>query len=75
MRSEWALNEKALTSFLARLDPDSNRAGAEYERIRLLLIKFFSWRGVQFPEECADETLNRIIRKIDEGESIDDIST
>ena len=34
-------------------------------------IKFFEWRGSFFPEELADETLDRTARKIDEGEVIE----
>jgi DNA-directed RNA polymerase specialized sigma24 family protein len=74
-KSEWILSEGALAKFLVCLDSDSERAGAKYESLRLMLIKFFDWRGTLFPEECADETINRIIRKIDEGETIRDIPT
>jgi RNA polymerase sigma factor (sigma-70 family) len=72
-KSEWTLSAEALSGFLACLDPDSARAGEKYESLRLTLIKFFDWRGAHFPEECADETINRVIRKIDEGQSVRDI--
>ena len=74
-KSEWTLSEEALARFLLCLDSDSDRAGAKYESLRLTLMKFFDWRGALFPEECADETINRVIRKIDEGETIRDIPT
>lgn len=74
-KSEWTLSREALARFLACLDPDSDLAGARYENLRLTLIKFFDWRGAYFPEEYADETINRVIRKIDEGEIIRDIPT
>ena len=74
-KSEWTLSGEALAKFLLCLDSDSERAGAKYESLRLMLMKFFDWRGALFPEECADETINRIIRKIDEGDSIRDIPT
>jgi DNA-directed RNA polymerase specialized sigma24 family protein len=74
-KSEWTLNKEALAKFLLCLDSDSDHAGAKYESLRLMLIKFFDWRGALFPEECADETINRIIRKIDEGDPIRDIPT
>ena len=38
-------------------------------------MKFFDWRGAHFPEDLADETINRVIRKIDEGETIRDVPT
>jgi len=74
-KSEWTLSAEALTRFLACLDPDSDRAGEKYESLRLALVKFFDWRGAHFPEELADETINRVIRKIDEGETFRDITT
>jgi len=74
-KSEWTLSAEALARFLARLDPDSDRAGEKYESLRLTLMKFFDWRGAHFPEDLADEAINRVIRKIDEGETIRDIPT
>jgi DNA-directed RNA polymerase specialized sigma24 family protein len=74
-KSEWTLSAEALTRFLACLDPDSDRAGEKYESLRLALVKFFDWRGAHFPEELADEAINRVIRKIDEGETFRDIPT
>lgn len=74
-KSEWALSAEALAAFLACLDPDSDRAGEKYESLRLTLMKFFDWRGAHFPEELADETINRVIRKIDEGQTVRDIPT
>jgi RNA polymerase sigma factor (sigma-70 family) len=74
-KSEWTLSAEALARFLACLDPDPDCAGAKYESLRLTLMKFFDWRGAHYPEECADETINRVIRKIDEGETIRDIPT
>lgn len=72
-KSRWSLSAEAFARFLARLDPDATGAGIEYERLRLMLVKFFDWRGAPFPEECADETINRVIRKIDQGELIQEI--
>ena len=70
---EWTLTEESFAKFLIRLSPDKELAGVEYEKLRLKLIKLFDWRGAHFPEECADETLNRVARKIDSGEVIRDI--
>ena len=74
-KSEWTLSAEALARFLSCLDPDSDRAGEKYESLRLTLMKFFDWRGAHFPEELADETINRVIRKIDEGEAIRDFQS
>ncbi|MFN0085601.1 MAG: hypothetical protein ACKVX9_09455 [Blastocatellia bacterium] len=73
--SQWALTREALARFLACLDADAERAGEKYEAIRLRLMKFFDWRGAHFPEECADVTINRVIRKLDGGEELQDLET
>ncbi|MFN0109544.1 MAG: RNA polymerase sigma factor [Blastocatellia bacterium] len=39
------------------------------------MLRLFDWRGAIDPTACADETLNRVIRKIGEGETIRDIPT
>jgi DNA-directed RNA polymerase specialized sigma24 family protein len=73
--SEWALTKEAFAKLLAHLDPDAERAGERYETLRMTLVKFFDWRGAHFPEECADETFNRVARKIESGEVVRDITT
>lgn len=67
-----ALTAEALSRLLARLDHDPERAGEAYETLRRTLVKFFDWRGASRPDECADETLDRLARKLDEGASVDD---
>jgi RNA polymerase sigma factor (sigma-70 family) len=73
--SEWTLTEESFARFLAHLDLDRDRAGEKYEALRITLVKFFDWRGSHFPEDCVDETFNRVARKIDLGEAIRDITT
>jgi len=68
---ERELTPNAFTKLLAKLSTDPEIAGGKYEELRRRLIKFFEWRGSFFPEELADETLNRTARKIDEGEEIE----
>jgi DNA-directed RNA polymerase specialized sigma24 family protein len=70
-RKERELKPEAFTKLLAELDPDPETAGGKYEELRLQLIRFFEWRGALFQEELADETLNRLARKIGEGEEIE----
>ena len=68
---ERELTSKAFTTLLTELSADPEVAGNKYEELRRQLIKFFEWRGSFFPEDLADETLNRTARKIDEGEEIE----
>lgn len=72
-RAQWELTSEAFAKFLARLDADEERAGARYEALRLALVKFFDWQGVALAEDLADEALNRVARKIDEGEALRDV--
>ena len=73
--SKWTLTRVALAKFLECLDSDEDRAGQKYEAVRLRLVKYFDWRGAHFPDECADETINRVIRKLDSGEALRDVET
>lgn len=74
IKKEWLLTGEAFRKMLACLDDDLERAGEKYEATRRLLIKFFDWRGAPLPEDLADETLNRVTRKIDEGDLIRDFT-
>lgn len=60
------ITREKFASFLAWLSPDSDRAGEEYERLRFRLCTFFSQRHCRFPEELTDETITRVILKINE---------
>jgi DNA-directed RNA polymerase specialized sigma24 family protein len=61
------LTAEAFEALLARLDPDRERAGERYEVIRHKLIRLFDWRGCEDPEDLADETINRVARRLAEG--------
>ena len=74
-RTEWVLNQNALAKLLASLDPDRARAAEKYELLRRKLVKFFEWRGASSPDEHADETINRLGRRLEEGETIQNISS
>jgi len=69
-KKEWVLTKEALDNFLARLDVDRDRAGQKYEGVRLKLLRYFQWCGAVAPDVEADETINRVARKIEEGENV-----
>ena len=60
------LTPERFAKFLSWLDPVSEKAGEKYERLRFRLTTFFSHRKCRFSEELADETINRVILKIEE---------
>ena len=74
LKKDWILTREAFDRFLARLDDDRERAGEKYEILRLKLLKYFEWRNAAIPEELADETINRIARKLHEGETIQNLN-
>jgi DNA-directed RNA polymerase specialized sigma24 family protein len=67
------LTAAALAGLLARLDTDPERAGAAYEALRRALVALFTWRGAATPEECADETLDRLAARLGEGVPVEDL--
>ncbi len=69
-RRKWTLTQEAFDKLLHALDGDRARAGNIYQETRSNLIRFFEWRGCPFPEDHADETINRVARRILEGEDV-----
>jgi DNA-directed RNA polymerase specialized sigma24 family protein len=69
----WELSREALDGLLLALGPDRNAAGRRYELVRRKLIDLFAWRRSETPEELADETLNRLARRVLEGEPIENL--
>jgi len=65
-KTKKELTREKFASFLAWLNPDRDRAGEEYERLRFRLCTFFSQRQCSFADELADETINRVILKASE---------
>ena len=70
-RKDWVLTGDALSRLLNYLDPNQDLAAEEYERLRQMLIVFFQYRGLTNPDQLADDTINRVARRLSEGEQID----
>jgi DNA-directed RNA polymerase specialized sigma24 family protein len=66
MKKSWVLSQEAFDAMLAWLDSDREVAGGKYETIRVRLIKIFVCRGCANAEELADETINRVVSKVQE---------
>jgi DNA-directed RNA polymerase specialized sigma24 family protein len=64
------LTSEALESLLAALDPDRERAAIAYEQLRTRVTGLLRWWRAARPEELADETLDRVARKLAEGAAI-----
>jgi len=61
------LTREGFDALLAQLDPDRETAGERYETIRRKLVRLFDWRGCDGSEDLADETINRVARRMEEG--------
>ena len=57
--------QEAFDKMLAWLGPDREQAGEKYQKIQSRLIKVFSCHGCAEPEKLADETIDRVIAKVD----------
>ena len=73
MPSSHVITSVTFEKLLARLAPDRERAGEEYETLRRRLIKYFDLKGLRSPDSAADETLDRVASKIQAGEDIRDL--
>ena len=69
----WSLSQAALDRLLQRLGRDPEAAAREYEFLRRRLTTFFTLRGVDSPESLADETIDRVARRMEEGEGIEHV--
>ena len=69
-RQKWTLTQEAFDRLLVALGGDRDSAAQKYLEIRSNLVRFFEWRGCSFPEDHADETINRIAKRVAEGEEI-----
>jgi RNA polymerase sigma factor (sigma-70 family) len=74
-KQKWSLNQDAFDTLLKSFSADREQAGAQYEVMRRKLMRFFEWRSVSAAEECADETINRVARRIQEGQTIDNLQS
>src|SRR6185295_19508305 len=66
----FTLDAQAFQKLLAALDTDAVVAGAKYEHHRKALIRYFRSWGSPEAEELADKTIDRVARRILEGEEI-----
>ena len=69
-RRKWTLTQDAFDKLLAALGENRERAAETYLEIRKNLVRFFEWRGSPLPEDHADETFNRLAKRVVGGEEI-----
>ena len=64
------MTETGFKMLLTQLSSDQERAGELYLHMHGKLVRYFSWHACAHPEDLADEALDRVCRRLEEGEQI-----
>ena len=65
-KKDWTLTPRALDRLLDWLDEGINSEGLSYLEMRRRLVSYFDRKNCATPDELADETLNRVARRLEE---------
>ena len=69
-KKEWTLTPRAFHSLLKWFDEGETSSGHSYLEMRRRLVAYFDRKNCMTSDELADETLNRVTRRLDEEGSI-----
>ena len=72
LKRDWQPDKAAFDRLLTWLDEGTESGGERYLEIRGRLVDYFGRRDCQAPDDLADETLNRVARRLEEAGAIDD---
>jgi len=67
----WSPTPASLRQLLNWLDEGKDSGGERYLEIRRRLVSYFDRKNCDHPDDLADETLNRVMRRLEEEGSID----
>ncbi len=70
-KKDWTLNPNAFREFLEWLDDGADSEGQKYLEMRERLVSYFDRKNCLTPDELADETLNRVARRLEEEGKIE----
>ncbi|MEP6922912.1 MAG: hypothetical protein ABI954_00490 [Pyrinomonadaceae bacterium] len=70
-KKNWIVTSSAFHRLLDWLDEGSNSDGQNYLEMRQRLVAYFDRKNCQTPDEYADETLNRVARRLEEAGTIE----
>ena len=71
MKKHWAPSEASFRRLLTWLDAGVDSGGERYVEMRRRLTAYFDRKNCHIPDDLADETLNRIARRLEEEGSLD----
>src|SRR5262249_32371115 len=69
-KKDWTLTPSAFHRLLSWLDGASDSSGEMYLEMRRRLADYFDRKNCASPDELADETLNRVARRLEEEGNI-----
>jgi hypothetical protein len=72
LKRDWITTPQAFERLLAWLDEGGDSGGQAYLQMRRRLVLYFQRKGCFTPDDLADETLNRVTRRLEEQGSITD---
>ncbi|MEO8436170.1 MAG: hypothetical protein ABI596_14810 [Pyrinomonadaceae bacterium] len=65
-KKDWTLTQRALRRLIGWLDEGAGSEGGKYLEMRQRLVAYFDRKNCAMPDELADETLNRVARRLEE---------
>jgi RNA polymerase sigma factor (sigma-70 family) len=74
LKQDWAVTEPAFRRFLEWLDEATPSNGERYLEMRRRLVRYFDRKNCLASDDLADETLNRVARRLDEEGKISEAS-
>jgi DNA-directed RNA polymerase specialized sigma24 family protein len=72
LKKHWTPTEASFRQLLKWLDEGADSGGERYLEMRRRLAAYFDRRNCLAPDDLADETLNRVARRLEEQGSITD---
>ena len=73
-KQDWVPTEAVFRKFLAWLDEGNDSNGNRYLEMRLRLVRYFDRKNCIPADDLADETLNRVARRLEEEGAITEAS-
>lgn len=70
-KRDWALTQRALRRLLGWLDEGRDSEGRGYLEMRRRLVAYFDRKNCPTPDDLADDTLNRVARRLEEEGEIE----
>jgi len=66
----WTITRESFASLLGKLGNNPFESGVRYEALRSRLILYFTRKCMDFPEDLADNVLDRLTRRLSDGTEI-----